>query len=142
MHALRNDARRACTARRERASVTPTRLTFPALSAVGTISAAAGVCIALDLPLALIVTSTALVALVGAFVAHRAVGSVLAGLTLLLVRPYAAGERVRLYLPSLGVVDAELVRTGLANTTLSTGNGLVVVPNSRLLRGVPPQLAA
>jgi small-conductance mechanosensitive channel len=142
MQELRIDARRAMTTRRERDSTTPARLTFPLLCAVVTIGAAATLATALGLPLALILGITALVAILGAFAAHRTVGSMLAGVTLLVVRPYAPGERVRLHLPPHGTLEAELVRVGLANTTLATPTGLLVVPNSRLLRGVPQQAAA
>jgi small-conductance mechanosensitive channel len=137
MHELRADARRACTARRERASVTPARLTFPLLSAALVLGAVAATSSAAGLSLGLVLAITVLVAVVGACVARRTVGSVLSGATLLLVRPYSPGEQVRLYLPMHGVIDAELVRVGLANTTLATSDGLLVVPNSRLLRGLP-----
>lgn len=134
---LRADVRRADTARRECASSTPAPITFALVCAVIGISAAALVSHALGLSMTLVLAITAAVALLGAFVAHRTVDSVLAGLLLLVVRPYAPGERLRLHLPCHGTVDAELVRIGLANTTLSTGTGLIVVPNSRLLRGAP-----
>jgi small-conductance mechanosensitive channel len=80
---------------------------------------------------------TLLVALVGAFVAHRSVLNVLSGVTLLVVRPFAPGERVRLPAPSGLPIEAELVRVGLANTTLCTESGLLVVPNRRMLQGQP-----
>jgi hypothetical protein len=57
---------------------------------------------------------------------------VFAGLVLLLVRPYAPGERLVLQLRE--PVEAELVRVGFANTTLCSRHGLITVPNSRLLR--------
>lgn len=137
MSELRAEARRAVTARRECASSTPAPVTFALVCAVVGISAAALVSSALGLSMTVVLAVTAAVTLLGAFVAHRTVGSVLAGVLLLVVRPYAPGERVRLHLPCHGTVDAELVRIGLANTTLSTGAGLLVVPNSRLLRGAP-----
>ena len=70
--------------------------------------------------------------------AHRTVASMFAGLTLLVVRPYAAGERVRIQSPIDGcLIDVVIVRIGLANTTLATDTGLLVVPNHRLLRNPP-----
>ncbi len=137
MQELRADARRAGTARRECDSSTPAPVTLAMVCAVVGITAAALVSSELGLSMTLVLAVTAAVALLGAFVAHRTVGSVLAGLMLLIVRPYAPGERLRLQLACQGTVDAELVRIGLANTTLSTGTGLIVVPNSRLLRGAP-----
>jgi small-conductance mechanosensitive channel len=112
----------------------------PLLAAVVVTGAAALGSVAVGLPLALVLAVTAAVALVGAFVAQRTVLSVLAGLTLLVVRPYAPGERVRLPSPEDGsAIEAEVVRLGLANTTLATTSGLLIVPNSRLLPGVPQQ---
>ena len=138
MGQLRVDACRAAAARRECDSSTPAPFTFALLCAVVAIGGAAIVSSALGLSMTLVLAITAAVAVFGACVAHRTVGSVLAGLMLLIVRPYAPGERLRLYLPGQGrVVDAELVRVGLANTTLSTGSGLVLVRNSQLLRGAP-----
>jgi len=78
------------------------------------------------------------VAVAGALVAHRTVASLLAGAVLLLARPFAAGDRLRLYVPELGAVaEAVLLRTGLVTSTLCTGSGVLVVPNRALLR-VPP----
>lgn len=137
MHDLRADARRTGPARREPVPPTPAPLTVPLIAAVVVISAAAVVSTGLGLSPFAVLAITLAVALAGALVAHRTVGGVLAGALLLLVRPYYPGERVRLTLPPHGIVEAELVRIGLVNTTLCTGAGLVVVPNSRLLRGAP-----
>jgi small-conductance mechanosensitive channel len=137
MQDLRADARRAGSARRECVSSNPAPVILALVCAVVGIGAAIVVSSELGLSMTVVLAVTAAVALLGAFAAHRTVGSVLAGLMLLIVRPYAPGERLRFHLPCHGIVDAELVRIGLANTTLSTGAGLIVVPNSRLLRGTP-----
>lgn len=61
-----------------------------------------------------------------------------AGLVLLLARPYAPGEQIRIYVPCLhDVVDAEVVRIGWATTSLATATGLVTVANTRMLRASP-----
>jgi small-conductance mechanosensitive channel len=140
MQELRADARRARVARRERVSSTPARVTLPLLSAVVLIGAAAAVTSAAGLSSAVVLTLTLLVAVAGAVVARRTVKTVLAGLTLHVVRPYGAGERLRLYAPEFDThIDAEIVRVGIANTTLATPGGLLVVPNTRLLHGSPQQ---
>lgn len=125
---VRDAADRDCPAARDRA---PARVTLPVLSAVVVISATAIVASLLGLPVSAVLAVTALVAIAGACVAHRTVTNVLAGLVLLLVRPYAPGERLRLELAE--PVEAELVRIGFANTTLATEAGLLLVPNRRLL---------
>jgi small-conductance mechanosensitive channel len=138
MQELRGDARRATVARREQAVASPVRLTFPTLSAVVVIGSAALISVLVGLPLAAVVGITFAVAVLGAIVAHRPLHNVLAGITLLVVRPFAPGERVRLDTTLDGApVDAEILRVGLANTTLCTGSGLLVVPNMRMLHGSP-----
>jgi small-conductance mechanosensitive channel len=127
-------------ARRERVSASPARVAAPLVVAVVTIAYAALASSLLGLSVWPVLAITAGVAIAGALVARRTTSSVLAGVALLLIRPYAPGERVRLNSPIDGLpVEAEVVRIGLANTTLSTGTGLLVVPNSRLLKGVPEQ---
>jgi small-conductance mechanosensitive channel len=114
------------------------RLTLPVLSAVVVIGAAALISVLIGLPLLAVVGITVAVAVLGALVAHRPMANVLAGITLLVVRPFSPGERVRLPATYDGApLDAEILRIGLANTTLCTGSGLLVVPNSRMLHGSP-----
>jgi small-conductance mechanosensitive channel len=137
MQVIRADARRATAARREQAAASPVRLTLPVLSAVVVIGAAALISVLLGLSLLAVLGITLAAAVSGAAVAHRSLANVLAGLTLLVVRPFAPGERVRLdAVPGRPELEAELVRVGLANTTLCTGSGLLVVPN-RLMLGRP-----
>jgi small-conductance mechanosensitive channel len=138
MQAIRADARRATLARREQAAASPARLTVPLLSAVVVIGAAALISVLLGLSLLAVLGVTLAVAVGGAAIAHRSLFNVLAGVTLLVVRPFAPGERVRLDgVPSRPELEAEIVRVGLANTTLCTGTGLLVVPNSLMLGGSP-----
>jgi small-conductance mechanosensitive channel len=114
------------------------RLTVPVVSAVVVIGAAALISALIGLPLFAVVGITLAVAVLGAVVAHRPVANVLAGITLLVVRPFSPGERVRLPATADGPpLDAEILRIGLANTTLCTGSGLLVVPNNRMLHGSP-----
>jgi small-conductance mechanosensitive channel len=142
MHDLRDDARRARVARRERVSSTPARVLAPLVAIAAVISAAAVITGLAGLPILVAVAVTAVVAIGAAAIARRTLGSLLSGLTLLLVRPYAPGERVRLYSPELGsVVDAEVVRVGIVNTTLAAATGVLVVPNTMLLHGAPEPVA-
>lgn len=92
----------------------------------------------IGLPTAATTSIAIAVAVVAALVAHRTVGSLVAGAGMRLARPYCPGEQVRVYVPALrSVVDAEIVRVGPANTTLMTSGGLTVVPNSTMLRVAP-----
>lgn len=91
---------------------------------------------ALGLSMPLVVAVTLAVALAGAVLARRTVTSLVTGVGLLLIRPYASGERLLLHLPD-AVVEAEVIGIGLVNTTLATPDGLLVVGNTYLLRGMP-----
>jgi small-conductance mechanosensitive channel len=114
---------------------TPVRVALPVIATVASTALAAVVS-----ELAGLSGSAALVAAGAVFgaatvFAHRTVTSTLAGIMLLLIRPYSAGERIRLQSPIDGcLVDAVVVHVGVANTTLVSETGLLVVPNNRLLR--------
>jgi Mechanosensitive ion channel len=140
------DARRACSARRDEPSapVGPTpaatraRATAPIVLAPFAIALAAVGAAACGLSFAAVVAVALSVAVAGAAVAHRTVSSVLAGVVLVLARPYEPGERLRVHLPELGgPTEAEVLRIGLVTTTLCTGAGVLVLPNRRLLAPAP-----
>lgn len=120
----------------ERAAACPVQLLVPLTTAAVTITATALVTLALGLPALLVIAITLAVAIAGGFVARRTVTSLFVGVGLLLVRPYEPGERLLLHLPD-AVVEAEVVRIGIVNTTLATPDGLLVVGNTYLLRGMP-----
>jgi small-conductance mechanosensitive channel len=101
-----------------------------------TITGTAFVGFLLGLPPLVVLAITLGVAIAGGIVARRTVTSLVTGIGLLLIRPYAPGERLLLRLPD-AVVEAEVVRIGIVNTTLATPDGLLVVGNTYLLRGMP-----
>lgn len=138
MHDLRGDARRACDAHRERAFASPAPVAAPFALVAVAIAVAALVSTVVGLPVGerLAVVAGALVA--ASLVAHRTALSLFAGLALLVIRPYAAGERVRLHSPADGGhIEAVIVHIGAVNTTLATDSGLLVVANARLLKDGP-----
>lgn len=108
------------------------------LSAVTALFLTIAVTALLGVSLAGVLMVTAAVFVVALVLARRTVASTLAGVALIVVRPYAAGERVRIQSPDDGChFDAVIVHIGLANTTLATDAGVLVVPNHRLLRNPP-----
>ena len=142
MHLLRADARRDCVPALERPVSKRARATLPLLIAPVAIALTAVLGETVGLSTIPVLGLTVFVAVAGGLVAHRTVASVLAGVVLLLARPFAAGDRLRLYVPELGeVAEAVLLRTGLVTSTLCTGSGVLVVPNRALLR-IPPSLPA
>jgi small-conductance mechanosensitive channel len=138
MQDLRDDARLARDARRGRASVSPAPLAAPFLFIVTFVPSATLIAAALGLSLFAVIGVAVAATLIAALIAHRTLSSLFAGLVLAVVRPYAAGERLRIFSPSHGcIVEATLVQIGAANTTLATDTGLLVLANNRLLKDVP-----
>jgi hypothetical protein len=139
MDDFRADARQANVARRAQAFASPVQLKRPVLAALFSIALAAVVASLAGLPATLVLAITVAVAVIGAVAARRTVGSLLAGVGMLVIRPYSAGERLLITSPLDGtVLEVEVVRLGLVNTTLATPNGVLVVPNTYLVRGLPP----
>ncbi|MDT4919127.1 MAG: Mechanosensitive ion channel [Pseudonocardiales bacterium] len=122
----------------ERVFASPIRVVTPLIGST-TVLVLAVVIAALSGLSAVTVVLIAAGTLVGCLVlAQRTVASLLAGLTLLIVRPYAAGERVRIQSPVGGCpMDVEIVHIGMANTTLAADAGVLLVPNHVLLRNPP-----
>ena len=133
---LQTDARRARSARRGRSA--SARVALPLLAAVVVITGTATVAAEAGLSVGFVAALTFAVALAGGIVARRTVDDVVAGLGMFVVRPYAAGEVLRLHAPDDdAAVEATVVRVGPVNTTLATRDGLLLVANTRLLRGLP-----
>jgi small-conductance mechanosensitive channel len=135
---LREGARRDRSVGGERSFATPVRVAAPMIATAVAIAFAALVSFVAGLtPTEVLVVAGAVFGAATVF-AHRTVASMLAGITLLVVRPYAAGERVRIQSPIDGcLIDVVIVHIGLANTTLASDAGVLVVPNHRLLRNPP-----
>lgn len=129
---------RACDERRTRAFVAPARVWPPVAVGAALQLAAAVAGLSLGLSVTVVLAVDVVIGVLVAVVARRTVSSLVAGAGLRVVRPYLPGEHVRVYVPALrSVQDAEIVRVGPANTALMTHDGLVLVPNSVMLRGAP-----
>lgn len=120
------------------AVVGPTRVVAPLLAAA-TLIAVVAVSVS-DLGLSTAVASTLIVlaTIVAGALARHSLAGVAVGAVLRLARPYADGERVRIWLPALDAdVQAELVHIGVANTSLRTSVGELLVPNTLLVQAPP-----
>jgi len=114
------------------------RAWLPLLLAPVTVSVAAIVATLSGLPAFGVLLVAAAVAVGGGLIAHRAARRLVTGAVLVVARPFAPGDRVRVYVPELGrVLDAELLRIGPLTTTLCTDSGVLVVPTGELLRTPP-----
>jgi small-conductance mechanosensitive channel len=114
------------------------RAWLPLLLAPLTVSLAAIVATLCGLPGFEVVLVAVLVAIAGGLLAHRAARRLVTGAVLVVARPFAPGDRVRVYVPELGrTADAELLRIGPLTTTLCTDSGVLVVPTGELLAPPP-----
>jgi hypothetical protein len=138
---LRDGARRDRPVGGGRTFATPVRVAAPMVASAVAIALAVAVSVLVGLTLPEVLIAAGAVLAAATFFARRTVASMFAGVTLLVVRPYAAGERVRIQSPLDGCpMDVVIVHIGLANTTLASDSGVLVVPNHRLLRN-PPSVA-
>ena len=138
MQDFKDDARRVRDAHRERVSASPAPLAAQLLFVGTFVSSATLIAAAAGFSLLAVLAVAAVALVIAGAIAHRTLSSLFAGLVLAIVRPYAPGERLRIFSPSHGcMVEATLVHTGAANTTLATDAGLLVVANNRLLKDVP-----
>ncbi|HET6876195.1 MAG TPA: hypothetical protein VFH38_01560 [Jatrophihabitans sp.] len=138
MSLLRDDSHQLSAGRQGRAAATPARVTLPLLAGAAAVVVSGWIATWLGLPPPALLAVILVTAVCAVVAARRTVSSLAAGAGLLLARPYSPGEQVRVYVPCLdGVVEAEVVRVGAANTTLMTSTGLVVLPNNLMLRGAP-----
>jgi small-conductance mechanosensitive channel len=114
------------------------RAWLPLLLAPVTVSLSAIVATLSGLPAMAVVLVAAAVAVIGGLIGHRAAGRLVTGAVLVVARPFAPGDRVRVYVPDLGrSAEAELVRIGPVTTTLCTESGVLVVPTGELLSSPP-----
>ncbi|MGI8679242.1 MAG: hypothetical protein ACR2LX_11245 [Jatrophihabitans sp.] len=135
MSLLRDDARQACAARRARTWAEPARFIAPALITCALAAVTAVLLLATGSPVLEIVVAVATIALGAAAVEHRTTASLFYGVAMRLIQPVQSGDRVRLYsTESQQFIDAMVVRIGLVNTTLAMDSGVLVVPNTRMLR--------
>ena len=73
--------------------------------------------------------------------AQQSLSNVFAGLVLLLARPFAVGDRIRVRAGALGgIFDAWVRETSLSYVTLQTDDGVMRVPNSVMLAAGVVQL--
>ena len=135
MELIRTDVSRVRAQYRERARSTPARVVLPLVLAGGAQVALILGCLWVGFRGYAVVAFALALAVVSAVIHRRTFGSLVAGAGMRVARPYVPGEQVRLFVPSSdAVVTAEVVRVGPANTTLMVGDGLVRVPNARMLR--------
>jgi small-conductance mechanosensitive channel len=88
----------------------------------------------LNMPLGHLLVGGAITGVVVGIAAQQSLGNVFAGLVLLLARPFAIGDSVRIRTGSMGgPLDGTVIGMDLLYTRLLTDEGEVQVPNAGLL---------
>jgi hypothetical protein len=101
----------------------------------------------LDVPVQRLLVGGALTGVVLGIAAQQSLGNVFAGLVLLLARPFALGDEIRVrYGAWGGELDGVVVGIGLTYVSLRCDDGLLVLPNAGVLAAAvgprPPSVAA
>jgi small-conductance mechanosensitive channel len=65
--------------------------------------------------------------------AQQSLGNIFAALVLVLARPFAVGERIRIRSGFVGVLDVTVLELGLTYVTVQTEDGRLKIPNSAML---------
>ncbi len=65
--------------------------------------------------------------------AQQSLSNLFASIVLLLARPFAVGDRIRIRSGVVGVLDVTVLASGLTYVTVRTDDGILQVPNSILL---------
>jgi hypothetical protein len=88
----------------------------------------------LSVPLGRLLVGGAITGIIVGIAAQQSLGNIFAGLVLLLARPFAIGEHIRVRSGSLGgPIDGTVVGMDLLYTTLETEEGPIRLPNAGLL---------
>ena len=75
--------------------------------------------------------------------AQQALSNVFAGMVLLLAHPFRVGDAIRMRAGALsGEIDGTVTEIGITYVRLSTGSGVISIPNSQVLNAVVGPLPA
>ncbi len=94
----------------------------------------------LGIPIGQLVLGGAVTTILIGIAAQQTLGNVFAGLVLLLSRPFAVGDEIRLRSGSLGgLIEGTVTEIGITYLRMDTPDGLLCLPNSQVLAaGVGP----
>ena len=115
-----------------------------ALVLIGAVTTLIVTLVLFGVPVGQLVLGGALTSVFVGIAAQQALSNVFAGIVLALARPFKVGDAIRLRAGALsGEVDGTVSEIGITYVRLSTGTGMLSVPNSQVLNAVigplPPQ---
>ena len=89
------------------------------------------------IPIGQLVLGGALTSVFVGIAAQQSLSNVFAGIVLMLARPFRIGESVRLQAGALGgQISGSIVEVGITYVRVSTGTGVISIPNSQVLNAV------
>src|SRR5580700_9604676 len=97
----------------------------------------------LGIPISQLLLGGALTSVFVGIAAQQSLSNVFAGMVLLLAHPFRVGDAIRMRAGALsGEIDGTVTEIGITYVRLSTGSGVISVPNSQVLNAVVGPLPA
>ena len=112
-------------------------------AAVGYLIVAFALLSVLEVPVAKLLVGAGLAGVVLGIAAQQSLGNIFAGLVLILARPFAVGDHIRIRSASLGgIFDAWVQEMSLTYVTVQTDEGQFKIPNTAMLAAGVGQVPA
>ena len=114
-----------------------------ALVLIGAVTTLLVTLVLFGVPIGQLLLGGALTSVFVGIAAQQALSNVFAGLVLLLAHPFRVGDAIRMRAGALsGEIDGTVTEIGITYVRLSTGSGVISIPNSQVLNAVVGPLPA
>jgi hypothetical protein len=114
-----------------------------ALVLIGAVTTLLVTLVLFGVPIGQLLLGGALTSVFVGIAAQQALSNVFAGMVLLLAHPFRVGDAIRMRAGALsGEIDGTVTEIGITYVRLSTGSGVISVPNSQVLNAVVGPLPA
>jgi hypothetical protein len=114
-----------------------------ALVLIGAVTTLLVTLVLFGVPIGQLLLGGALTSVFVGIAAQQALSNVFAGLVLLLAHPFRVGDAIRMRAGALsGEIDGTVTEIGITYVQLSTGSGVISIPNSQVLNAVVGPLPA
>jgi hypothetical protein len=108
-----------------------------ALVLIGAVTTLLVTLVLFGVPIGQLLLGGALTSVFVGIAAQQALSNVFAGLVLLLAHPFRVGDAIRMRAGALaGEIDGTVTEIGITYVQLSTGSGVISIPNSQVLNAV------
>ena len=114
-----------------------------ALVLIGAVTTLLVTLVLFGVPIGQLLLGGALTSVFVGIAAQQALSNVFAGMVLLLAHPFRVGDAIRMRAGALsGEIDGTVTEIGITYVRLSTGSGVISIPNSQVLNAVVGPLPA